>query len=928
MFGVAPPEDLTVPSWHTMTPERVLRELKSDHSKGLSRDEAFSRRKLLGPGSFHPAPFHQACQAVLKLFINPVSWLWVVTAVMLPFWGRLIESLTIAALLVIRILVVFVEEYKAGRAFDDLCKMTEPVVHVLRDELIVKLRADELVPGDIIFLESEDVVPADARLLETNRLEIKEAILTGEPLPVKKQTECLEDHEIPVSKRSNMVYMGSVVIKGKGVGCVTAVGPATEPGKFHCRSHASKIQEMPLYRRLKTRGLLLYYILFPLCVSAVLWKYFYLGEQLPFKEAAVDLMLDCTLLATAALPWGLLPLITIVTALGMKRMAVRRAVLRSPASVEKIASVSAICSSKQGVLTTGRMKVRNILADGEIFRIDDSSSTPLVFIEGNGETNDQPVSLGEKQSLLNLMKAVILCTSAELEESTGGRWSILGDSTEGALLTLGASLGFSKKELLRGFLKIEELPFDPVRKRMTVLYKNPSGKLIAFSKGAPENILGACQKRLSAALVQPFGLGDKEQVLACSSSAGGEALRVLAFAYRELDSVSSELDLDEVERNLVFLGLISLEDPPRERVKDAVEECLNAGVELIMVSGDQKTTAARVGSDLGILREGDLVLSGDDVDRLSEEELIEKIGFARVFARVTPAHKLRIIHSLKASGHRVAITGENLTDVPSFTEADASIAMGLRGSDVVRKAGDLTLTDDSFATLVAAMEEARVILTNIASAIHFVLITHLGELMLLLLTGLLGMRYGRLPLPMTFTQIMLVNVVILSLPAVVIGIDPGGTVDLKSIRRKDKKGLLPAIPMIDFLTRGIFLAVVTLASYGIGFRWAAMLGGGDALALGRTMAMSTLVFCQLGYALNGNQFSRAPVLSRLFKNKFLLPGVLFSLLVFILVLYIPRLSAVFQTVQLGYKSLAVVIVLPLLYHLPFGIQWRQRQGSR
>lgn len=909
-----PTDETAPPNWSSMSPDAVLRELNTSLEKGLPREEAASRRHRREHTLMRASPVKSAFKRILSLFFNPLTWLWLLAPFVLLAAGRKTESAMVTVILVFQVSVVFIRECRAGRALEDLDRMARPSVKVLRDELVSSVRSDELVPGDIIFLEAGDAVPADARLLQATQLEVKESLLTGEPLPVVKRVGNSEESEGAEVEKSTMVFMGSIITRGNAVGCITAVEDATEYAKIISPGPGAGSREMSFYRRMKRSGRIWtwsWVVLAAMAAVLVNKQDFSQALSYPVIVSSMEFTATC---ATSALPWGILSLLSIITALGLKRMVVRQAVVKSVSSVEKLARITTICSSKLGILTTGAMKVTGLWTDGVHFLVAESSDQQMLL---KSDHDGSTVRLSDKDVLVKLLKSIILCTSARLEESPVETWTVLGDTTEGALLTFGASLGFSKKELQRGFSKTGDFPFDPVRRRMTVVYRNPAGKIIAFSKGAPESLIESCQKQFRSGAVVPFGQGDKELALQFVADKGHESLRSLAVAYRELESFSPEDDIADIERDLVFLGLVTLHDPPREHLDEAVRSCKAAGIKLVMVSGDHKTTATRFGRDVGILEDGKLVLSGEDIDRLSEDELNEKIGDTGVCARLTPAHKLRVIHALQATGELVAITGEDLTDIPLFAEADAGISLGHRGNEAVRETSDLVLTDDSFSTMIGALLQARIIMNNITESIRHVLETHIGELVTVLAVAAFIINGKDFPLPFTFLQLMFINTLVLTLPTMAVGIDPGGAFPESNCRQAATAAIMvPGIRIIPLILRGVMLALLTLGAFLIGYTRTGWLGGGESVALARTMAFTAITVSQLLFCLRGNVFRTRSLRSSLFRNKFLLPAVLLALCGLLFVLYLPAVNSIFQVVQLGWKPLFVIILLSAVYLMP------------
>ena len=655
------------------------------------------------------------------------------------------ESIVIAVIVLFAVLLGFIQEYRAERAIEALRKMAAPTASVLRDGNEIKIPARDLVPGDVIILHTGDRIPADARLLEAINLQVEEAALTGESVPVEKHILPLSGDDLPVGDRKNMVYAGTAATYGRGKALVIATGMQTEFGKIAQLLQTVESGKTPLQQNLDKVGTALARAAF--VVVAIIVALGLLRGQ-PF----IEMLIFGIALAVAVVPEALPAVVTISLAIGVQKMVKRNALIRRLPAVETLGSTSVICSDKTGTLTKDEMTVRKIYTAGEMFNVSGAGYEPSGAFSRNG-SSEQPTP-----ELKALLTAAVLASDVKLVQE-GDTWNIKGDPTEGSLVVAAAKAGLQKPELDAKFPRIHEIPFTSETKRMTTLHQT-NGKLKAYAKGAPEVILKDCDWLMTANGSVLLDDAGKENLLAVAREMASEALRVLAIASKP------NATLEDAQTGMTFLGLVGMIDPPRPEAKSAIAICEQAGIRPVMITGDHPVTAQAVARELGLLKTG-RVVTGAELEAMSDEQFEREVETIDVYARVSPAHKLRVVTALQANGHIVAMTGDGVNDAPALKKADIGIAMGITGTDVTKEAADMTLTDDNFASIVAAVEEGRGVFGNIKKYLMYLLSSNIGEIGLMAGSALLG-----LPLPLTAVQILYVNLATDGLPALALAVDP------------------------------------------------------------------------------------------------------------------------------------------------------------
>jgi Ca2+-transporting ATPase len=838
------PSDNKPAPWHTLAPEALSRELRSNQETGLTEHEARARLASHGPNELPEAPPVSPFVLFFAQFQSLIVWVLIGAAIVSGALQEWLDTAAILAIVVLNACLGFVQEYRAERSLAALKQLSVAQARVIREGTILTIPARELVPGDLIQVEAGDHVPADARLVYATALRTQEAALTGESTPVDKAHQALPRDQVPLGDRSNMVFLGTSIAAGRGRALVVATGLRTELGHIASMIEKAGGETTPLQRRLEQLGHALLYL-----SLGIVTVVFLLG--LLRGEPLVGMFLTAVSLAVAAIPEGLPAIVTMTLALGVTRMVKRNALIRRLPAVETLGSTTVICTDKTGTLTKNEMTVTRLFLGGRRLEVTGEGYAPIgeVKAEVKVENEWEKVTQGVPQprpepepssrgALRELLTASVLCNGATLREEQG-TWRIIGDPTEGALLVAAAKSDLWKDRLEAAQPFVGEIPFDPERKMMTLIRKAPEGA-VAYVKGAPDLLLQRCTQHMTAeGRVEPLTEAARQEILVANAFYAGQALRVLGLALRPLARVPEDYRAGEIECDLTFLGLTAMKDPLRPEAIAAVRACREAGIRTVMITGDHKETAAAIARELGLLN-GHVALSGAELDRLTDVELSELIERITVYARTSAEHKLRIVRAWKRRGAIVAMTGDGVNDAPAVKEADIGVAMGVAGTDVTKEASDMVVTDDNFASIEAAVEEGRGIYDNIRKSVHFLLSCNLSEVLVMLLATLLGF-----PLPLLPVQILWINLVTDGLPALALAVDPADPEIMKRPPRHPSARFLDRDRIILMSAQGLFMALITIATFAY-----CLYGMDQDLDRARTVTFTVLVMAQLFHAFN------------------------------------------------------------------------------
>lgn len=891
------PEENTHPraptqAWHALPLEQVLAEFNSTPD-GLSSEEAARRLQQYGRNELREAKPISPWAIFLSQFKSLLILILIAAAVISGALGEWVDCVAILAIVILNAVIGFYQEFNAEKSIAALKKMTAPQAKVHRDGRVISVRASDIVPGDVLEIEPGDLVAADARLIEASSVRCVESALTGESEAVSKRASVLVKVETPLGDRENVIFMGTSIAAGTGRAVVVATGMSTEIGKIAGLIEEASVGETtPLQGKLQSFGRVLVWA--SLAIVAVL---FVLGllRGMEFLE----LFMTSVSLAVAAVPEGLPAVVTVALALGVTRMARRRALVRKLPSVETLGSTTVICTDKTGTLTVGEMTVRELYVAGETFRVTGEGYAPegkILF----GENNSTPAQI---KHLTQLGTSLVACNNAHLAHDDG-QWKVVGDPTEGAMLAAGLKIGVKTNEVERSLPKAREIPFDSDRKRRTVIRNLSSGDQRAFINGAPDVLLQLCTHLYSLDGVRRMTEQDRKMIADQNSAMAHRALRVLGAAYRDFRRGEAEhLNAEEIEQDLTFVGLTGMYDPPRAEAKEAVARCHEAGIKVVMITGDHPRTAQTIAKDLGIASSDNGVLSGMELDRISDDELRRRALHTAVYARVTAEHKLRIVRAWKANGAVVAMTGDGVNDAPAIKGADIGIGMGRTGTEVTKQASDMIVTDDNFASIVAAVEEGRGIYENIRKTLQYLLAGNCGELLLITACVLLG-----LPMPLLPIHLLWINLVTDGFPALCLATDPiDKDVMRHAPRRSEDKitsgGFVGMLLLTGILTAGVSLTVFLYALQH------------SNLEMARTHAFAVLVFAELLRSFGARSTTKPIWKLNLFSNKNLVIVVMLSLAVQIFSHYNEAFARFLKTSTLPVSECLMLIGLgfvPLL----------------
>ncbi len=921
-------------AWHALDRDVILDQLSTRIDQGLSSEEAAQRQKQFGLNELAEAPPTTFWQMLREQFNNFVVILLLIAALISFILGDYVEAAAIMAIVVLNATLGVVQERRAEQALAALRKLAAPEAQVLRDGSRKTLPARQLVPGDVVLLEAGNFIPADIRLIEAVNLRIEEAALTGESVPVQKDASLRLEANIPLGDRKNTAFMGTLVNYGRGRGIVVGTGMQTQIGMIAEMLQSVQQEPTPLQKRLEELGRILGWASLAICALV-----FAVGWIRGFEP--LEMFIIAVSLAIAAVPEGLPAVVTISLALGMREMIKRHALIRRLSSVETLGSATTICSDKTGTLTQNEMTVTRVWADGKFFGVSGSGYEP----NGDYLIEGKRANMTEYPAALTALWVAALNNDADLEISgeTGGKstYRMVGDPTEGALVVAAAKLGASSRALNQAYPRVQEIPFDSARKTMVTIHalqdphsedispfadNQPKTVYAVTVKGAPDVVLGKCThyQRMDD---QPVLLDEPQRmrILQANDAMTQDALRVLGMAYRLVDKLPEELSSDDLERDLIFVGMAGMIDPPRPEVPPALKNASRAGIRTVMITGDYPNTARAIAESIGLLQPGHQVLTGANLDHMDDAALQKEVAYTDVFARVSPEHKMRIVEALRASGEVVAMTGDGVNDAPSIKRADIGVAMGITGTDVAKGSADMVLTDDNYASIVAAVEQGRIIYANIRKFVFFLLSSNVAEIMIIFLATLAG-----LPAPLTAIQLLWLNLLTDGAPALALAMEKGDPDVMRYPPRPVKEPIVNGSMRLGILVQTVTQTGATLGAFLLGLWWhlgdtAGIPAGMNPLAAllqfdwrnvdvqtAETMAFVTLSLCELFRAYTVRSETQSVFRIGIFSNRYMQYAVAVSIILLLLVVSVPFLQPIFNTHFMSAREWGVVLSLALI----------------
>jgi Ca2+-transporting ATPase len=872
--------------FHEMDINEVEKALDADFSSGLSMEQATKRIKQLGYNELEEGEKQSALLLFFSQFKDFMVLVLLAATLISGLLGEYIDAIAIIAIVITNGFLGFFQERKAEKSLQALKELSAPQVHVLRDGEWIRIPSKEVTVGDILRFSSGDRIGADVRIIESKSLEIEESALTGESLPVAKHNDPLHADNPGIGDMENIAFMGTMVTRGSGTGVVIATGMKTAMGQIANLLQTAEASDTPLQRRLEQLGKILIVAALFLTVLVVVIGVIQGNDLYTMFLAGVSL-------AVAAIPEGLPAIVTVALSLGVQKMIKKNAIVRKLPAVETLGCASVICSDKTGTLTQNKMTVTHLWSGGKNWTVDGVGYEP----SGQFYHGENPIQVQDEKALQQMLLFGMLCNHSRLLNNEDGI-ALDGDPTEGALLVSAMKAGFDRDKLLNEFTIINEFPFDSARKMMSIHVRDSGGRHFIITKGAPDVLIGVSESILWEGRLQHFGTDMGSRVQDAINTLASKALRTIAIAFKSVPENTVILSELEAEKNLTFIGVQGMIDPPRPEVKLAVKECKEAGIKTIMITGDHVITAKAIAEQLGIYTSKSKVLDGKALANMSVDDLEDEVENVSVFARVSPEHKLKIVKALQNRGHVVAMTGDGVNDAPAIKAADIGVAMGITGTDVAKEASALVLLDDNFATIKAAIKEGRNIYENIRKFIRYLLASNVGEILVMLFAMILG-----LPLPLVPIQILWVNLVTDGLPAMALGVDLPEENVMKRKPRSPKEGVFSRGLGWKVVSRGFLIGAMTLLAFMIVYH-----NDPSKLSYAQTVAFATLVMAQLIHVFDCR--SEKSVLSRNpFGNMFLVWSVISSLALVLVVIYYPPLQPIFHTLPIAGKDWLLIIGL-------------------
>jgi Ca2+-transporting ATPase len=899
---------------YTFSAKQILSDLNVQSYYGLTSEDAAERLKKYGKNKLQTAKRRSIFLRIIDQFKDVLVLILIAAAVISVVVGDgLKDAIIIIAIIIVNMIIGITQESKADNALKELKNMSTPKAKVKRDGEIIRIDSTDVVPGDIIILDTGDYIPADIRVIESMNLRVDESSLTGESTSVTKDDDIVLTLDTPLGDRKNLAFMGTIVTYGRGVGVAYATGTNTEMGKIASLLNETIEVKTPLQDKLnsmaKALGLLCIILCALVLIIGVVYWLIGIGNytSLTLFETIIEMFMVSVALAVAAIPEGIAIVATVILAIGVRKMVKSHVIVKKLRAVETLGSTTVICSDKTGTLTQNKMMVVKVVDPENVYEVTGVGYKPMGHVVSDGMVTRN----------ISLMSEIgVLCNDAQYDKKKA---QIIGDPTEGAMLVFGVKLGNEKEVLNKAHFRIQEIPFDSTRKMMST-YNVDGSKVIMNTKGAPDAVLSRCSSVYIDGLIVPMSEAIKQKLLAQNEKLAAEALRVLAFAYKRYDNASL---MDNVEDDLTFVGMMCLIDPPREEVKESIEQCHAAGINVKMITGDHKITAAVIAGSLGIITDDAEVLDGNDLNALTDEELLEKVKTVNVFARVSPEHKVRLIAAIKAGNNIVAMTGDGVNDAPSLKRADIGIAMGISGTDVTKEVADMILTDDNFVSIVGAIEQGRTIYGNIKKVVGYLLSCNLGEILIVLLAILFG-----LPLPLIATQLLFINLLTDALPAFALGMEKTEPGIMRRKPRNPKEAIINRRMMSTVMTRATFITLAALSAFLYGYFVSGTADEATRHIIAMSMCFFTLVASELLVAYSSKSDSFMGFGRNMFSNKFLNVSIVISIAILIAVMYVPVLNELFTVIPLGVDNMLICLLLVILSIIGFEVSKIRFRSSR
>lgn len=879
--------------WDRRSVQDVLQEFRISLDAGLNTEQVSENQKKYGLNQLKEANKKTFLSKVADQFKDFLILILLAASVVSFSIGEKTDAMIIVAIVIINAMLGLYQEGKAEKAIEALQKLAAPNANVIRNGAPISVPAEQLVPGDVVVLETGDIVPADLRLVESYNLQIEEASLTGESVASEKRAEDICEEEVSLADRKNMAYASTILTYGRGKGVVVSTGHDTEIGKIAEVIQGYEEESTPLQKKLARLGKQLGIIVLAVCVVV-----FVIGilQNLPM----LDMFMTSVSLAVAAIPEGLPAIVTVVLSLGMGKMASKHAIVKKLPAVETLGTTTVICSDKTGTLTQNEMTVVKVFVDEHI-----------LDVEGEGYEADgrichekEEVDVETVPTLERLLEITLLANDAKLKRLENGKLGVMGDPTEGALITLANKWDMYSKDYEEAHPRKNELPFDSDRKMMTTFHENiEKNPVVSFTKGAPDVVLSRCSYWEKNNEIVELNEELREKISEVNQKFSKNALRVLALAYRSFEKMPEEITVDEIEKEMIFVGLVGMIDPARAEAKEAIKLCKHAGIIPVMITGDYKETAFAIGQQLGMVEDISQAMMGTELEQYNAEQMREIVKDKRVYARVSPEHKVKIVTALKENGNIVAMTGDGVNDALAIKKADIGIAMGITGTDVAKNTAEVILTDDNFASIVDAVQEGRIIYSNIKKFVSFLLSCNIGEILIVLVSILM-----KLPVPLLPIQLLWLNLVTDSFPALALGVEKGDEDIMNQPPRDPQEPILDKKTSIRITVQSIAITIATIGAYQYGLHHFTE----HSLEGARTIAFVTLILAELLRSYSARSESHTVMSIGMFSNRALTLGTVFSLFMTLIVVYIPFMRTLFHTVFLGAEEWSRIIPFALI----------------